>query len=57
MLGVKLLLIALLIGLSASVYDVLSFGAIPHSDTVHDQFINAKAILNAIKAANQTQDG
>ena len=50
-----LIVLATLIIVGASVEDILSYGAIPHSDTVRDQFINSEAILKAIKAANATQ--
>jgi hypothetical protein len=51
----KILLLTTLLVLGSSVYDILSFGAVPNSDTVHDQFINAEAILKAIQAANSSQ--
>ena len=48
----QLLLLATLLVLSCSLYDITHFGAVPNSDTITDQFKNQKAILDAIKAAN-----
>ena len=48
----QLLLLATLLVLSCSLYDIMHFGAVPNSDTITDQFKNQKAILDAIKAAN-----
>lgn len=50
----RTIFLLLCIVLCSSVYDILDFGAIPHSDTVQDQQLNAKAILEAIKAANMS---
>ena len=47
--------ILLLLVSSSSLFDIMQFGAIPDSDTVHDQFINSKAILETIKAANASK--
>jgi hypothetical protein len=47
-----ILLLATLIVVSYSLYDITHFGAVPNSDTITDQFKNQKAILDAIKAAN-----
>ena len=37
-------------------FDILSFGAIPNSDIVSVQFANQKAIIDAIKAANSSEN-
>lgn len=50
----KVLSIALMLVLSTSLFNILDFGAIPHSDTVPDQQANARAILKAIIAANSS---
>ena len=34
--------------------DIMSFGAVPNSDTLPDQFKNSKAILAAILRANSS---
>ena len=47
-----ILLIATFLILTTSIFDITHFGAVPNSDTISDQFKNAKAILDAIKAAN-----
>ena len=52
----KIILLLTLITISLSVYDILHFGAIPHSDTVRDQFKNSEAILEAIRVANASTD-
>ena len=50
---VKYLVIILLLSIpSYCVFDVLSFGAVPNSDTLQSQLKNTQAILKAIKAAN-----
>lgn len=48
----RLLLVVSLVVMGTAVFDVLDFGALPNSDAVVDQFINTKAILAAIHAAN-----
>ena len=48
----KVIVLALFVSLSLSVYDIMQFGAVPNSDTVVDQFKNQRAILDAIAAAN-----
>ena len=50
----RLAIIACLVLTCFSVYDILNYGAIPHSDTVTDQFINQRAILKAIADANKS---
>lgn len=53
MIGIdKVIVLALFVSLSLSVYDIMQFGAVPNSDTVVDQFKNQRAILDAIAAAN-----
>ena len=36
-------------------FDIIQFGAVPHSDNVKDHFTNQKAIMEAIKAANESK--
>ena len=46
---VKFIVLAVMIIMTTSVFDIMQFGAIPHSDTIHDQFKNTDAILMAIE--------
>jgi hypothetical protein len=48
----QVILLLGLLCLSQSIFDIISFGAVPHSDTVPDQFKNQKALHDAIVAAN-----
>jgi hypothetical protein len=48
----SILLVATLLIFTTSIFDITHYGAVPNSDTITDQFKNAKAILDAIKAAN-----
>jgi hypothetical protein len=48
----KIITLVTLLVLSSAVFDIMHFGAIPHSDTVPSQQTNARAILSAIIAAN-----
>jgi len=48
----KLILLAILLICIHSAFDIMQFGAIPHSDNVKDHFQNQKAINQAILAAN-----
>jgi hypothetical protein len=48
----KILLLCFLLLSASCIYDILSFGAVPASDTLADQLKNTKAILAAIKQAN-----
>lgn len=52
--SLKIIIITLIFSLTYCVYDITQFGAIPNSDTVTDQFINQRAILAAISAANSS---
>jgi hypothetical protein len=47
------LVFVLFYGASAA-FNIVSFGAIPNSDSLIDQFKNQKAILAAIKAASES---
>jgi len=47
-------ILGLLICLGTSVFDITKFGAVPNSDSVVDQFKTQRAILAAIKSANQS---
>lgn len=51
----KIISLAAMLVLATSVFDIMHFGAIPHSDTVPDQQTNSRAILAAIKAANASE--
>ena len=35
-----------------NVFDIMNFGAVPHSDNVKDHFQNSNALMKAIKAAS-----
>lgn len=48
-----LVLLTLFVSLVTSAFDIMHFGAIPNSDNIKDHFANQKAILAAIKAANE----
>lgn len=46
------LIFCLIIISTLAVFDIMHYGAIPHSDNVKDHFVNQKAIMSAILAAN-----
>jgi hypothetical protein len=48
----RLILLFLSVFLVDCVFDITNFGAVPNSDTISDQFLNQRAILSAISAAN-----
>lgn len=50
----KTILLLIFVTLTASIYDITQFGAVPNSDVVSDQFKNQRAILSAIVAANSS---
>ena len=50
----SLFVFTFLVGSVLSVYDIMQFGAIPHSDNVKDHFINQNALNQAFKAANMS---
>ena len=50
----KVIILVVLFASVQSIFDIMDFGAIPHSDTIDSQFVNAKAIYEAIKAANSS---
>lgn len=50
----KALLFVLFILFTNGAFDIMQYGAIPHSDTVRDHFQNQKAIIQAFLAANMS---
>jgi len=52
---IRIAALLLLLFATNCLYDILSFGAVPNSDTLRDQFANQKAILEAIKQANASK--
>lgn len=50
----RVTILILLVSLSVSVFDITKFGAVANSDSVTDQFKTQRAILAAIKSANQS---
>ena len=51
----KIATLLLLLFTASCLYDIFSFGAVPNSDTLKDQFANQRAILEAIKQANASK--
>lgn len=54
--GLQIFIVLSLISIIFAAYDITQYGAVPHSDTISDQFKNQRAILAAIKDANKSEN-